>query len=62
LSTILFLWMLKLIQIDFKDYGRDVIFSILITIGLGLLAFNSLVSSEGRDILLKMIKRKIKKC
>lgn len=59
LSTLLFLSIVKYIDIDF-NHSRIIIFSILCLLGVLLLTMNALVSSEGRKLILTFLGRYIK--
>ena len=59
MSSLLYLFLVSKLGVTF-DGSRLEIFMTLIFIGLGMLVVNSLVSSEGRQMLMNLVQRRIK--
>jgi len=58
LITLLYLFLLEYIDIDFSHYSRLTTFMLLISLGILLLLLNSLTISKVREVILKKINYK----
>lgn len=56
-SSIIYLLIIKYLNLDFHQYGKLFTMFVLTAVGFGLLIFNSLISSEGRNIVFNILRK-----